>query len=40
VPFEILKFFDGDPGWKIFGSGIVKVWIRDKHPGSTTLLSK
>jgi hypothetical protein len=22
-----------DPGWK-------KIWIRDKHPGSTTLHSK
>jgi hypothetical protein len=29
---KILKFFDADPGWKKFGSG-----IRDKHPGSTTL---
>jgi hypothetical protein len=27
----ILKFFDADPGWKKFGSG-----IRDKHPGSAT----
>jgi hypothetical protein len=32
---KILKFFDADtdPGWKKFGSG-----IRDKHPGSATLL--
>jgi hypothetical protein len=30
---KILLFFDADPGWKIFGSG-----IRDKHPGSATLL--
>ncbi len=38
---KILKFFDADPeifwtldpGWKQFGSG-----IRDKHPGSATLL--
>jgi hypothetical protein len=30
---EILKFFDADPGWKKFGSG-----IQDKHPGSATLL--
>jgi hypothetical protein len=31
---RILKFFDADPGWKKFGSG-----IRDKHPGSATLPS-
>ncbi len=30
---KILKFFDSDPGWKKFGSG-----VRDKHPGSATLL--
>jgi hypothetical protein len=47
VPLKILKFFDGDPdpgsgifltldpGWKKFGSG-----IRDKHPGSATLLAR
>jgi hypothetical protein len=29
-----LKFFDADPGWNKFGSR-----IRDKHPGSATLLS-
>jgi hypothetical protein len=29
---KIFKFFDADPGWKIFGSG-----IQDKHPGSATL---
>jgi hypothetical protein len=32
-----------DPGWKQFGFGIKKIrsgiWIRDKHPGSTTLLT-
>jgi hypothetical protein len=27
---KILKFFDGDPGWKKFGSsGIEKICIRD-----------
>jgi hypothetical protein len=36
------KFFDADPGWKKFGSGI-RGWkkfgsgIWDKHPGSATL---
>jgi hypothetical protein len=30
---EIRKFFDEDPGLKKFGSR-----IRDKHPGSATLL--
>jgi hypothetical protein len=44
---EILKFFDADsrsgiivaldPGWKTFGSGI-NIRIRDKHPGSATLV--
>jgi hypothetical protein len=29
---KILKFFDADPG-----SGMEKIRIRDKHPGSTTL---
>ncbi len=28
---KILKFFDADPGWKKFGSGIR---IRNQHPGS------
>ncbi len=32
---NLLKFFDADPGWKKFGSG-----IQDKHPGFATLLSK
>jgi hypothetical protein len=34
-----LKFFDADPGWKKFGSGIEKSWIRDRetHPGSATI---
>ncbi len=27
-----------DPGWKKFGSGIEKIWIRDEHPGSATLV--
>jgi hypothetical protein len=31
---KILKFFDADPGWKKFGSGI---WY--KHPGSTRLVA-
>jgi hypothetical protein len=30
---KILQFFDADPGWKKFGSG-----VRDKHPGFATLL--
>jgi hypothetical protein len=34
---KILKFFDADPGWRQFGSGMEKSRIRDKHPGSTTL---
>jgi hypothetical protein len=29
---KILKFFDADPG-----SGMEKIRIRDKHPGSATL---
>ncbi len=35
---EILKFFDADPGWRQFGSGMEKVLsgIRDKPPGSAT----
>jgi hypothetical protein len=35
---KILKFFDADPGWTKFGSGMEKIWIRDKHLGSTTLI--
>jgi hypothetical protein len=35
---KILKFFGEDPGWKQFGSGMEKSRIRDKHPGSATLL--
>jgi hypothetical protein len=30
---KILKFFEAHPGWKKFESG-----IRDKHPGSSTLV--
>ncbi len=30
---KLLKFFDADPGY-----GMEKNWIRDKHPGSATLL--
>jgi hypothetical protein len=49
VKIPVLKFFDTDPGWKKFGSGIrdgkksdpgsgmEKSRIRDKHPGSATL---
>jgi hypothetical protein len=32
---KILKFFDANPGWKKFGSG-----IRVKHPGSAKTLNK
>jgi hypothetical protein len=28
-----------DPGWKKFGTGMEKSWIRNKHPGSATLSS-
>jgi hypothetical protein len=31
---KILKFFDADPG-----SGMEKIQIRDRHPGSATLIS-
>jgi hypothetical protein len=27
-----------DPGWKKFGSGMENSRIRDKHPGSATLI--
>jgi hypothetical protein len=27
---KILNFCDADPGWKIFGSGMEKIWIRDR----------
>jgi hypothetical protein len=39
---KILKFLDADPGsgMKKFGSGMEKIRIRDKHPGSATLVSK
>ncbi len=38
---KILKFFDEDedPGWRQFGSGMEKSRIRDKHPGSATLIA-
>jgi hypothetical protein len=36
---KILKFFDADPGWKKFGSGMEKSRIRGKHPGSAALVS-
>jgi hypothetical protein len=38
---KIIKFFEADPEWKKFGSGMEKfrIWdfMRDKHPGSATL---
>jgi hypothetical protein len=36
---KIPKFFDADPGWKKFGSGMekIRIWDPDKHPGSATL---
>jgi hypothetical protein len=44
---KILKFFDADPGSRIrdgnisdLGSGMEKSWIRDKYPGSVTLLKE
>jgi hypothetical protein len=47
-----LKYFDADPGWKKFGSeirngknsdpgsGMEKIRIRDKHPGTITLQTR
>jgi hypothetical protein len=35
---KILKFSNADPGRKKFGSGMEKIRIQDKHPGSATLL--
>jgi hypothetical protein len=37
---KILKFFDADPEWKKSdpGSGMEKIRIQDKHPGSATLV--
>jgi hypothetical protein len=35
---KILKFYDANPGWKKFGSGMKKIRIRDKHPGFATRL--
>jgi hypothetical protein len=36
---KILQFFESDPGWQKFGSGMEKFGSRiwDKHPGSATL---
>jgi hypothetical protein len=31
---KIFKFFEADPGWNILRSGMEKIRIRDKHPGS------
>jgi hypothetical protein len=38
---KILKFFDADPGSRMekFRSGKEKIQIRDRHPGSATLIS-
>jgi hypothetical protein len=33
---KILKLFDTDPGWKKFGSGMEKIWIRDVYRKKTT----
>jgi hypothetical protein len=36
----LMRIRDGknsDPRWKKFGSGMEKIRIRDKHPGSATL---
>jgi hypothetical protein len=35
---KILKFFAADPGCKKLGSGMEKIRIRNKHPGSATLV--
>jgi hypothetical protein len=37
---KILIFFVADPEWKKVGpgSGMEKIRIRDKHPGSVTLI--
>jgi hypothetical protein len=35
---KVLKFFDAEPGWKKFKSGMGKIRIRD--PGSATLVSR
>ncbi len=32
------KVWIRDPGWKKIGSRMEKIWIRDKHPGSATLV--
>jgi hypothetical protein len=29
-----------DPGCEEFGSGMEKIWIWDKHPGSATMAAK
>jgi hypothetical protein len=36
---EIHKLFDADPGSGKFGSGMENIQIRDKHPGSATLIN-
>jgi hypothetical protein len=35
---KILKFFDADPGWKRFGSGMKNIRIRDIQTASAKLL--
>jgi hypothetical protein len=37
--FGLLKFFNADPEWKKFRSVMEKIRIRNKHPGSATLLA-
>jgi hypothetical protein len=34
---KILNFCDAAPGWEKSESRMVKIRIRDNHPGSTTL---
>jgi hypothetical protein len=38
---KILEYYDADPGFRIFLTGMEKLgsWILDKHPGSATLLA-
>jgi hypothetical protein len=36
---KILEFFNTNPGWKKIRSGMEKMWIRGKRPGSATLFS-
>jgi len=36
--FKMLQFCNSDLGWEKFGSGMEKIHIRDKHPGSAKLI--